>query len=60
VISDRSFDELVNELSCIGNAIRVLLTPLIVMTADVLIIHSHVSGVASAVREAVGTRRSFT
>jgi len=43
VKSDRSFDELVNELSCIGSTLSGLL---IVMTADVLIIDSHVGGVA--------------
>jgi len=32
---------------------------LIVVTVDVLIIDSHIGGVAGAVRKAVGTRRSF-
>jgi len=58
VVSDinRSLDELVNELSCIGSALSMLL---IVVTADVLTIDSHIGGVAGAVRKAVGTRRSF-
>jgi len=49
-ISDLSFDELVNELSCIGKAISALSGPLIVMTGVVLIIDSHV-GDAAAVRQ---------
>jgi len=32
---------------------------LVVVTVDVLIIDSHIGGVAGTVRKAVGTRRSF-
>ena len=59
VISDRSFDELVYELSCIGKAISALSGPLIVMTGVVLIIDSHV-GDAAAVRQVTATRLIFT
>jgi len=47
VVSDinRSFDELVNELSFIGKAITVLSSVLIVLATAVLIIDSHVGDV---------------
>ena len=53
-----SFDNLLNWLSCIGKAINALSGPLIVMTADVLTLDSHV-GDAAAVRQATAICRIF-
>ena len=53
-----SFDNLLNWLSCIGYASNGPSGPLIVITADVLILDSHV-GDAAAVRQATATYRIF-